>query len=263
MDYGLKGKTVVITGASRGIGRAIAEKFAAEHANVVICARNKADLDRSAREFAERYGASITAVAANLTQSEDIKVIIKEALAAYGSIHILVNNTGGPPPGFFMDFDDSQWQDAFALNLMSIIRATREVIPLMKEQKWGRIINLVSVAIKTPIPNLILSNTIRSAIPGFTSTLAGQLAPDNILINNVCPGYTATERVEKLAASIASAEGLTKEAVKKRWTDSIPLGRLAEPSEIAALVVFLASQGASYITGQTITVDGGWHKGVC
>ena len=262
MKNGLTGKTALVTGASRGIGRAVAQRFAECGAQLVICSRDITALREEAGELADRFKIPVVAVQTDLTKPDDIKNMVREAVAAFGSIHILVNNTGGPPPGFFLDFDDNHWYDAFTLNLMSVIRSTREVIPLMKEQKWGRIINLISVAIKTPIAHLVLSNTIRSAIPGLTSTLAGQLAPYHILINNVCPGYTATERVEKLAGSIASQEHVSPDEVKKRWTDMIPLGRLAEPEEIASLVVFLATDEASYITGQTITVDGGFHRGV-
>lgn len=262
MGNDFKGKTVVVTGASRGIGRAVAEKFAEGGANLVISARSIDLLNIMADEFSRSFNIKVLPVKVDLTSLEEIENMVKKTVDFFGGIHVLVNNTGGPPPGFFMDFDDNGWYNAFTLNLMSIVRTIRLVVPFMMEQKWGRIINLVSVAVKSPIPNLVLSNTIRSAIPGLTVTLAGELASYGILINNVCPGYTLTERVEELAKNIASRENISISEVKKRWTASIPLGRMAEPSEIAKVVYFLATEGASYITGQSITVDGGFHKGL-
>lgn len=262
MNLGLQGKTALVTGASSGIGRAVAKALAAEGSRLVISARRKEMLEDAASELYRELNAEVHVVPADLTKPDEIKNLFHSAIEACGAVDVLVNNTGGPPPGFFLDFDDNDWQGAFELNLMSVIRCIREILPSMKERKWGRIVNLVSVAIKTPLPTLILSNTLRSAIPGLTATLAGQAAPYNILINNVCPGYTATERVQKLAENIAASESISVDAAKKRWIDSIPLGRMARPEEIASLVVFLSSEAASYITGQTITVDGGFHRGV-
>ncbi|HOH73809.1 MAG TPA: SDR family oxidoreductase, partial [Syntrophales bacterium] len=173
-----------------------------------------------------------------------------------------VNNAGGPPAMNFLEIDDTMWTNGFRLNLLSTIVMTREVVPVMKEKRWGRIINMTSIAVKQPIDGLILSNTVRSGVIGLAKTLSTELAPFNVTVNSVCPGYTLTDRVRNLAKVVGEKEKVAPEAVIKRWEATIPMGRLGTPEEFAALVTFLASEQAGYITGAAIQIDGGWYRGV-
>jgi 3-oxoacyl-[acyl-carrier protein] reductase len=173
-----------------------------------------------------------------------------------------VTNAGGPPPGLFVSLRPQDWVSGFNLNLMSVINLCAEVVPYMQRHRWGRIINITSISVKQPVDGLMLSNSIRAAVVGFAKTLSNELAPYNILVNNVCPGYTRTERVEELSASIAERKGVSRERVVKGWEETIPMGRMGRPEEFAALVAFLASERASYITGVSIPVDGGAVKGL-
>lgn len=183
-------------------------------------------------------------------------------LAHYGTVDILFNNAGGPPSLSLEEIDDNMWQQGFQLNLMSTIAMTTAVVPIMKEKKWGRIINLTSISVKQPIDGLILSDTIRAGVIGFAKTLSNELAPYNVTINSVCPGYTLTERVIALSENVAQREGTTANAIVDRWVANIPAKRLGTPEEFAALVSFLASERAGYITGAAIQIDGGWYKGL-
>jgi len=178
----------------------------------------------------------------------------------FGRVDILVNNTGGPPSMLFTETSEKNWSEAVNLLLMSVVNCCMEVIPYMKENRWGRIINMTSFAAKQPAERLVLSNTIRAGVLGLTKTLANELAEYGILVNSVCPGWTFTERVMELARSIAEKTGKTSNNVISEWANSIPLRRLAQPEEIANMVVFLASERASYVTGAVIQVDGGFIK---
>lgn len=262
MDLGLKNKTVIVTGSSKGIGKSIALSFAKEEANVVICSRNKELLDKTSVEIEKETGCSILSVQTDLTNKNDIDLLISKTLSEFDNIHVLVNNTGGPPPMLFEDTTDEKWIKAVELLLISAINCCYGVIPHMKKQKWGRIINMTSIAAKQPIHQLILSNTIRAGISGYTKTLSDELANYNILVNAICPGYTITERVEELAESLSKEKKLTKKEIMSNWEKNIPLGRLAKPEEIADMVVFLGSNKSSYITGNVIQVDGGYYRGV-
>jgi len=256
MDLGIKGKTALVAASSKGLGKAIALEFAREKARVVITSRNPENLQRAEDEI-RALGAEVHAIRADLTVKEDIENLIERALEACGSIDILVTNAGGPPPGTFEDFDDEDWLRAFNLTFLSAQRLIKGVLPHMKEKRWGRIIGLTSVSVKQPLDNLILSNAIRSAVVGLFKTLSRELAPYNILVNCVAPGLTRTERMVQLARSRAAQKGISEEEALREMAADVPLGRLAEPEELAALVVFLASERASYITGATIQVDGG------
>ncbi len=262
MDLGLKDKIAIVTASSKGLGKACAVGLAREGAKVVICARNLTDLEKAKAEIENSSNNDVLAVQADVTNYDDIKKLVNSTVERFGTIHILVTNAGGPPAGYFESFSDEDWNNAFNLNFMSTVRLIREVLPFMKSQRWGRIINITSVTVKQPIDNLILSNSIRMSVLGLSKTLALQLAKYNILINNVAPGYTLTDRVKFILEQRAKDTGKTIEEVKSELAKDIPLGRLAEPEELANLVVFLASERASYITGATIPVDGGWIKGI-
>jgi 3-oxoacyl-[acyl-carrier protein] reductase len=187
---------------------------------------------------------------------------VELASEAFGAIDILVTNAGGPPPGPFESHGTEAWRHAVDLNLMSVVNLCRAVVPGMKERRWGRILNVTSIAVKQPVDGLILSNSVRAAVTGFARTLANEVAPFNITVNNLLPGYTRTERLVKLADNIASTKGITSDAAYAAWEQQIPMGRVGEPEEFAALAAFLASERAGYITAQNIAVDGGWIKGL-
>jgi 3-oxoacyl-[acyl-carrier protein] reductase len=262
MDLGLKGKVALVAAASQGLGRAVAEEFAAEGASLILCARGMDKLNQACDSIRQTSGDDVLGVAGDLTRYDDIERIFHAGIDRFGSIDILVTNVGGPPAGQFEALDRSAWDDAVRLLLNSVLDLTRLVLPGMKERRWGRILNITSIAAKQPVANLILSNSLRAGITGFAKTLANEIAADGITVNNIMPGYTRTERVEELAASVAQKEGTTPDAIRARWEAEIPIGRLAEPREFAALAAFLVSERASYITGSSIAVDGGWIKSV-
>ena len=259
MDLGLANKVALVAASSRGLGRAIAEELANEGAVLVLCARGEDVLQQAARELRER-GAQVEAIAADLSTEAGLKQVVDAGVARFGRVDVLVTNTGGPPAGVFENHSLEVWRKAVQQNLESVVELTRAVLPGMKERRWGRIINVTSIAVKQPVDNLILSNSIRAAVTGMARTLANEVARFNITVNNVLPGYTKTERVEELAIAIARKESINQAQVHERWEKEIPMGRLGEPREFAALVAFLASERASYITGTSITVDGGWVK---
>jgi len=260
MDMGLRDRIAIVTGSSQGIGKAIALGLSQEGAKVAICARNKQRLLDTAKQIESTTGCEILPIAADLTKMEDIKRLVDQTANHFKRIDILVNNTGGPPSTTFQETSDAVWQDSVNLLLMTVVRTCREVIPHMQRRKWGRIINMTSFVAKQPADRLVLSNALRAGIFGLSKTLSNELAHDGILVNSVCPGWTLTKRVEELAKVQSKATGKPYEDIIKGWESQIPLRRLAQPSEIASLVVFLASERASYITGAVIQVDGGVIK---
>ena len=260
MDLGLKDKIALVAAASRGLGRAIAESLAAEGASVVICARNGEELERTKASIEAKSGAPVHAIVADLSDRAQIARLASETLGAHGRVDVLVTNAGGPPSGVFEMHDWEAWERAVNLTLRSAVELTRAFLPGMRERKWGRIINVTSIAVKQPVDNLILSNSVRSAVTGFARTLANEVATDGVTVNNMLPGYTRTERVEQLAEATAKKEGLAPRDIVARFESQIPMRRLGEPEEFAALAAFLASQQAGYITGQSIAVDGGWIR---
>jgi 3-oxoacyl-[acyl-carrier protein] reductase len=260
MDLGLKGKVVLVAAASKGLGRACAEEFAAEGAKVVICARGADALERTRGEIADKARADVHAVAADVSTMEGIDRVVHEARQRFGHVDVLVNNAGGPPSGPFEQHPWEQWEKAVHLNLRSTVELTRRLLPAMRERRWGRIINVTSIAVKQPVDGLILSNSVRAAVTGWARTLANEVAKDGITVNSVLPGYTRTDRVEQLNAARATAEGIPVEEIQRRTEAQIPMRRLGEPREFGAMVAFLASERASYITAQSIVVDGGWVR---
>ena len=261
MDLGLEGQVALVAASSKGLGRACASAFAREGARVVICARDQAELARAKEDIRGRYGADVLAVGCDLTQADAIRKLVEAAAAEFGNIDILVNNSGGPPPGFFPDMKDEDWQKAFDLTVMSSVRLTREVLPLMKKQRYGRIVNITSISVKQPIDQLLLSNSLRLAVLGWAKTLSNQVAGEGITINNVCPGWTLTGRVEQLLRSQAQTKNISIEEAEQAITGGIPMQRLGSPEEFADLVVFLGSRRAAYMTGTTIPIDGGMTAG--
>jgi len=259
MDLGLKGKVALAAASSEGLGRAIAEALAREGADLVVCSRREEPLERARSEL-EAHGGRVLAVPANLTDPAEVEHLVQEALGAYGRVDVLVTNTGGPPAGPFESHSPETWENAVRQNLFSVLNLVRAVLPGMRERKWGRIVNVTSIAVKQPSDNLILSNSVRAAVTGFARTLATETAKDGITVNNVMPGFTQTERLTELAERRAQIKGCAPEDIWAIWRNEIPMGRVGEPRELAALVAFLASEQASYITAQSIAVDGGWIK---
>ena len=260
MDLGLRGKVALVAAASRGLGRAIAFELANEGARLILCARGASDLEAARKDIATRTAVDVYAVVADLSDRAQLERVAAEALATFGQVDILVTNAGGPPPGVFEVHAWDAWERTVNLTLRSAVELTRAVLPGMRARKWGRVINVTSITVKQPVDNLILSNSIRAAVTGFARTLANEVATDGITVNNILPGYTRTERVEQLADATAKKEGVTPKDVVARIEKEIPMRRLGEPEEFAALAAFLASNRASYITGQSIAVDGGWIK---
>lgn len=257
MDLGLQGKVAVVAAASKGLGRACARELAREGARVVICARDAAALQATRDALAAETGAEVLAVPADMTQAADIERVVAEAVRQFGALHIVVTNAGGPPAGYFLEFDDATWQAAVNLTLLSAVRLIRAALPHLKHAGWGRIINITSVSVKEPIDNLVLSNSIRAAVHGLAKTLAAQVAADGITVNNVMPGYIQTDRINQLAAITAKNTGKPVDEVIADLGKPVPVGRVGRPEELAAVVAFLASERASYITGHSLPVDGG------
>lgn len=260
MDLGIDGRVALVAASSRGLGRAVAEELGAAGADLVICARGEDRLAAARAELEDEHGVDVLAVPADLWRPEGVERVVDAALDAHGAVDILMTNTGGPPAGPFGAHDREAWRDAYRGLLEGAVEMVRGVLPGMKEQGWGRILTLTSIAVKQPVDGLVLSNSLRAGVAGFARTLANEVAPHGITVNNVMPGYTRTDRTEELARTTAREKSVEPREVEAGWEEEIPAGRLAEPREFAALVAFLASERASYITGTSIPVDGGWTR---
>lgn len=251
MELGLKNKVAFIAASSQGLGKAVALELAKEGAKVIINGRDKEKLEITKKEIEKQTLNEVMALAGDLSAGDQRERIIKKALQAYNTIDILVTNTGGPPLGKFETLTEEQWDEAYQKLLVSAIGLIKGFLPGMKQQKWGRIVSITSMAVKQPVNNLILSNSVRASVVGLIKTLSHEAASFNITVNNVMPGYTETERLKQLAKSNSAFESAKSE---------IPLGRFGKPEEFAAAVAFLASERAGYITGVSLAVDGGWIK---
>ena len=262
MDLELRGKTAIVSAGSKGLGKAIALGLAAEGARVAICSRSPDNLSQAAQEILTKTGSEVLAVPVDVMKPDAIVNFVDTVVQRQGKVDILVNNAGGPPMGAFADFEDEDWENAFNLTFMSVVRFVRAVLPHMRKTGAGRIINVTSTSVKQPLEGLLLSNAIRPAVIGLAKSLANELAADNILVNNICPGSIHTDRIKENVAAQVRSTGQTEESIMEGYHAKIPLGRLGEPVELADLAVFLASERASYITGTTLQVDGGLIRSI-
>jgi 3-oxoacyl-[acyl-carrier protein] reductase len=262
MDLGLKDRVALVAASSTGLGKAVALGLAREGAKLALCARTQSALDAAADEIRRETGVDVLSHALDVTSHEQVRAFVAEAAAHFGRIDICVANAGGPPSKSFAETTVEDWQKAADLNLMSTIYLAKETLPLMQQRRWGRFIAITSVTVKQPLDGLILSNSVRAGVLGLVKSLANEYGPHNVLVNNVCPGFTATARLMDLAQALANKGGVSPADIEKRWASQAPLGRVGQPEEFANLVVFLASERASYITGESIAVDGGLVKGL-
>jgi 3-oxoacyl-[acyl-carrier protein] reductase len=257
MDLKLTNKVAIVLAASKGLGRAIATALSAEGARVIIGSRDEAELNKTAAEISAQTGNEIVAMTVDVSHGDELAKFIEQAAAKYGRIDILLNNAGGPPFDKFENLDDTQWQKAFELNLLSFARTNRQVLPYMQKAGGGRIINIISGSVKSVLANSVLSTSMRMGVVGMAKMLADEFGPYNITVNNVAPGLILTDRIKHTFPKDADPEQVMKEKAK-----AIPLGRIGKPEELAALVAFLASEQAAYISGTTIQVDGGASRGI-
>jgi 3-oxoacyl-[acyl-carrier protein] reductase len=262
VDLGFAGKVALVTGASRGLGKAVADLLASEGASVAIAARDPEALEVAAREVRERSRADVLFQPTDVTREEEVSALVDRVIETFGRIDVLVANAGGPPASRFETTELSDWKSGIDLSLLSTILLCRAVVPRMKERRSGRIVAVTSISVKQPVDGLILSNTARAGVVGLMKTLSNELGPFGIGVNVVCPGYTRTDRLVELASRLSQQEGVPAESIYARWTSQIPMGRLGEPSEFASVVAFLCSEKASYVTGTCLQVDGGIVKGV-
>lgn len=261
MDLGLKGKTALVTGSSAGLGLAAARALAGEGARVAICSRDHQRIDVAAKSLSSQPGMVFPTVC-DLEKAEDIKRMLEKVSATLGPLDILVTNCGGPPTGTHESTDEDKWEIGYGRTFMSTIRLIQGVIPEMKARHFGRIILITSISAKQPIDNLLLSNAYRAGLLGYAKSISRELAPFGITVNSVLPGYTLTERLQFLANDLASKSGRLPDAIIGEWVQTVPTGRLGRPEELAALIAFLSSTQAGYITGTATAVDGGRTQGI-
>ena len=262
MDLGLKDRVAIVAASSQGLGKAVALGLAREGARVALCARTESTLHKTAEEIRTETAIDVFVRALDVTSHEQVRSFVADANQHFGRIDICVANAGGPPSKSFADTTDEDWQRTSELNLLSTVYLAKETLPLMQARRWGRFIAITSVSVKQPIDGLILSNAVRSGVSGLVKSLANEYGPYNVLVNSACPGYTATARLLDLREALAKRDGVPPEEIEARWARQSPLGRVGQPDEFANVVVFLASERASYITGAAIAVDGGFVKGL-
>jgi 3-oxoacyl-[acyl-carrier protein] reductase len=256
VDLGIRGRVALVCGASRGIAYAAAEALAQDGADLAIVSR-KRDAVESAAHRLRAMGTRVVPIVADLSTAEGIAHTVEATRTAFGRADILITNTGGPPTGSAIGHEWSTWERASELLLRSVVELTRAFVPGMRERKWGRIVGITSFAVKQPVASLVLSNSLRAAVTGYFRTLAEEVGPDNVTVNSVLPGYTATERLDELAEATMKRTGVTREQVFARYVAETPAARIGEPREVAAMIAFLASDPAGFVTGQAICVDGG------
>jgi 3-oxoacyl-[acyl-carrier protein] reductase len=262
MDLGLKNRVALVAASSQGIGLATAEAFAAEGCRVAMCARNRQTVEAAAEKIRTQHHAEVFADAVDVTDATAVTHFVAAVTAKFGTVDICVTNAGGPPAKGFLAASLDDWQRAIDANFLSAVYFAREVIPHMQRQRWGRILTITSITTKQPVADLVLSNAVRAAVVGLVKSLANEFGKDGILVNNVGPGFTATDRLKGLAKARSTASGKTEQELYDAWAADSPLKRLGDPRELAETIVWLASERASYITGQTVLVDGGIYKGL-
>ena len=262
MDLGIKNRVALVAAASKGLGYAAALELALEGARIFLCSREEDRAAEAARKIHAETGVTASGIVADVTDNEAIERFVSLALEQAGQVDILVTNAGGPPTSSVADAELDMFQRAFELNALSAVRLARLVLPGMRAQKWGRIVNITSISAKQPVDGLLFSNMMRAGLTGWAKTVSNEVAADNVTVNNVAPGYTLTERQDDLATARSLALGTTKEEMIALWASESPVRRIGKPEEIAAAIAFLASERASYITGVTLQVDGGWIKGL-
>ena len=259
MNLNLKNKNAIVCASSQGLGKAAALDLAEEGVNLAICSRDQDKINKVKEEIHQKINSEIQVIAlqVDLDSPDEIQGFYKQVENDLGSVDILVNNNGGPPPSTFEQLSDDDWQKAFNSTMMSCLRLSKLIIPNMKKNAWGRIINISSVSVKTPVNGLFLSNSLRMGVLGWAKALSDELAPHGVTVNTVCPGYTRTERVEAILETQSNSSGLKKEEIEKSIAENIPMKRVGEAEDLAGLITFLASEKADYMTGLAIQVDGG------
>jgi len=262
MDLGLKNRVALVAASSQGLGLASVEAFAAEGCRVAMCSRNRQRLEAAAEKISKQHGVDVFAEAVDVTDAAAVARFVSAVAARFGGVDICVTNAGGPPAKGFLEASLADWQRAIAANFLSTVYFAREVIPHMQRKRWGRIVTITSITTKQPVADLVLSNAVRAAVVGLVKTLANEFGKDGILVNNVGPGFTATERLKELGRARSRASGKSEREILDAWAADAPLKRLGQPHELAETIVWLASERASYVTGQTVLVDGGMYKGL-
>lgn len=262
MDLGLKGRGVIVAASSQGIGRAAAELFAREGAQVAMCARTEKTLREAADQIRSETGAEVYAEPLDVTDGPAVQRFVEQASKRFGRLDACVTNAAGPPAKNFLAVSTEEWRKAVELNFLSIVNLAKAVIPHMQKHRWGRIVTITSISVKQPIDALVMSNAVRAGVVGLVKSLSNEFGKDGILVNNVAPGYTTTDRLIELAENRALAAGVSIEEIYQRWASEAPVKRLADPKEVADVIVWLGSERASYVTGQTLLVDGGIYRGL-
>jgi 3-oxoacyl-[acyl-carrier protein] reductase len=262
METGLRDRVAIVAASSQGIGRAAAQAFAAEGCRVAMCARKQPALQQAAEKIQQQYNVPVLAEAFDVTDAGAVRDFVKSVVVRFGSVDICVTNAGGPPAKGFLATSHDDWRQALDQNFLSTVYFAHEVIPHMQAKHWGRIITITSITTKQPVPDLVLSNAVRTAVVGLVKSLANEFGKDGILVNNVAPGYTATDRLKDLARSRSAATHQSEKDIYEGWAKDSALKRVALPEEVADTIVWLASERASFVTGQTILVDGGAYKGL-
>jgi 3-oxoacyl-[acyl-carrier protein] reductase len=262
METGLRDRVAIVAASSQGIGRAAAQAFAAEGCRLAMCPRKRPALQQAAEKIQQQYNVPVLAEAFDVTDAGAVRDFVKSVVVRFGSVDICVTNAGGPPAKGFLATSNDDWRQALDQNFLSTVYFAHEVIPHMQAKHWGRIITITSITTKQPVPDLVLSNAVRTAVVGLVKSLANEFGKDGILVNNVAPGYTATDRLKDLARSRSAATHQSEKDIYEGWAKDSALKRVALPEEVADTIVWLASERASFVTGQTILVDGGAYKGL-
>ncbi len=262
MDLGLSGKVAIVAAASAGLGKACARGLSIEGARVAICARSEAKLVETADAITRETGGEVLPVQADVCSPVDIHRLVERTVERWGGVDILVTNAGGPKPGPFTQITDADWQAAFDLDLLSVVRLIREALPYMRQRRWGRIVNIQSATVRQPADNFVLSNSIRPGVAGLTRSLVSEISREGITVNTVCPGRILTDELQRVQAYRAKSMNVPPEVIMEKYVESIPMGRLGTPEEVADVVVFLASGQASYLTGVALQIDGGLVRGL-